>query len=542
MFKPNAILTTDFYKIGHVFQYPEKTTKVYSNLTPRDNKYTICNDSPFFDGKMVFFGLQYFIKSFLIEQFNETFFNKPLISVLSDYQCRVMSSLGILIPRTHIETLHKLGYLPIEIKALPEGSRVNMRIPVLTITNTHTEFYWLTNFLETALSAVLWKMCNNASIAFEYKRILTEYANKTGVPLDSVSYQGHDFSFRGMSGIEDAMCSGMAHLTSFKGTDTIPAIEALEYYYDATVSEDVIGCSIPATEHSVMCSGGKDTEIETFKRLITQVYSSGFVSIVSDTWDFWKVLTEYLPQLKDIIMARDGKVVIRPDSGDPVEIICGLPMFECNNKRQYGGSEFLHQMDDIKFQLHNTSYECIKFKDDYICKIKYPYEKITKPQQKGAVEVLWDLFGGTINEKGYKVLDSHIGLIYGDSITIERANEILKRLETKGFASSNIVFGIGSYTYNYNTRDSFGMAVKSTYVEVGFEPREIEKDPKTGDGVKKSAKGLLCVQLNEKGEFVLKDQCTKEMEEIGELKTVFFNGRLTNADNLINIRKRLEIK
>lgn len=508
MFKPSAILTTDFYKIGHVFQYPEKTTKVYSNLTPRDNKYTICNDSPFFDGKMVFFGLQYFIKSFLIEQFNETFFNKPLLSVLSDYQCRVMSSLGILIPRTHIEALHKLGYLPIEIKALPEGSRVNMRIPVLTITNTHSDFYWLTNFLETALSAVLWKMCNNASIAFEYKRILTEYANKTGVPLDFVSYQGHDFSFRGMSGIEDAMCSGMAHLTSFKGTDTIPAIEALEYYYDATVSEDVIGCSIPATEHSVMCSGGKDTEIETFKRLITKVYPSGFVSIVSDTWDFWKVITEYLPQLKDIIMARNGKVVIRPDSGDPVEIICGKEI-RCNDPR------------DV---IENRDID------------------ISKPEYKGAVTCLWDIFGGTINEKGYKVLDSHIGLIYGDSITIERANEILKRLEAKGFASSNIVFGIGSYTYNYNTRDSFGMAVKSTYVEVDFEPREIEKDPKTGDSIKKSAKGLLCVQLDEKGEFILKDQCSKEIEDSGELKTVFFNGRLTNADNLTNIRKRLDIK
>jgi len=482
--KTNPFLLTDFYKIGHPFQYPKGTTLVYSNLTPRKSRL---------DGveEMTFFGLQYFIKEYLITYFNENFFEQPIEKLMKEYKRRVITSLGGDLPTyEHIEKLHDLGYLPIEIKALPEGKSVKMKVPVLTIVNTLPEFFWLTNFVESIISAILWQPCTSATVAKEYRKILNGFAEKTGMPKEFVQWQGHDFSFRGMSSLESAVLSGMGHLLSFTGTDTIPAIDALEKYYNANSDEELIGGSVPATEHSVMCSGSKDGEIETFKRLITEVYPNGIVSIVSDTWDLWKVCTEYLTELKEIILARDGKVVIRPDSGDPVEIICGNPNGATENER------------------------------------------------KGVVELLWDVFGGTETEKGYKLLDSHIGAIYGDSITRQRATEICQRLMDKGFASQ-VVFGVGSFTYQYNTRDTFGIAMKATYIEIGDEAREIFKKPITDDGTKISATGLLCV-VKENDEYKLIDKCDWEKESQSELKTVFKDGKLVKEFTLAEIRTNVE--
>jgi nicotinamide phosphoribosyltransferase len=236
--------------------------------------------------------------------------------------------------------------------------------------------------------------------------------------------------------------------------------------------------------------GTNEGEINTFKLLITKVYPNGIVSIVSDTWDLWKVLTDYLPQLKEEVLARDGKVVIRPDSGDPADIICGNP----NGK--------------------------------------------SDAENKGVVELLWDIFGGATNAKGYKKLDSHIGVIYGDSITLERAGTICECLKEKGLASTNVVLGIGSFTYQYNTRDTFGFAMKGTYVEVNGEGREIFKDPITDDGTKKSAKGLIKIELVD-GEYVLKDQVTWQEEKTGELREVFRDVELLIDDSLAQIRERI---
>jgi len=481
--KTNPFLLTDYYKVGHVFQYPENTTLVYSNLTPRKSRFDDIDE-------MVFFGLQYFIKEYLIDYFNENFFRQPKEKILSDYKRRIKTSLGAdLSTYKHIERLHDLGYLPIEIKALPEGSFVPMRVPCLTIVNTLPEFYWLTNFLETILSAIVWQPCTSATIAHQYRKLLEEYAEETGMPLDFVQWQGHDFSFRGMSSLESAVTSGMGHLLSFSGTDTIPSIEALEKYYNADADKELIGGSVAATEHSVMCSGSKEGEIETFKRLVTEIYPSGIISVVSDTWDLWKVCTEYLSSLKEIILKRDGKVVIRPDSGDPVKIICGDP----NGK--------------------------------------------TEMERKGVVELLWNIFGGTITHKGYKLLDGHIGTIYGDSINLERAKAICQGLKEKGYASQ-VVFGIGSFTYQYNTRDSFGLAMKATYVEINGEGREIFKNPVTDDGTKMSATGLLQVTI-EDGKYKLNDRVSWKEEKESELKTVFKNGRLIKEYSLGEIRSRL---
>jgi nicotinamide phosphoribosyltransferase len=478
------IAFSDFYKTDHRRQYPEGTELVYSNLTPRGSRISGVEE-------VVVFGIQYFIKEYLIKQFKRNFFHvsKPL--ACARYKRRLDNALGFnSVTIEHIEELWDCGFLPIEIRAMEEGTTCPMRVPMLTIHNTVPKFFWLTNFLETILAAVIWGPTTSATIAHTYRKILDQYANETSDILEFVDWQGHDFSMRGMFGLEASCMSGAAHLLSFTGTDTIPAIDFLEEYYGANSDNELVGGSVPATEHSVMCVGGVEDEIGTFKRLITEVYPTGIVSIVSDTWDFWKVMTEYLPTLKDEIMARDGKVVIRPDSGDPVKIICGaLP-----------GQAFA-----------------------------------SEEERKGAIEILWDTFGGTVNSKGYKQLDSHIGLIYGDSITMDRCKAICEGLKQKGFASTNIVLGIGSYTYQYNTRDTFGFAMKATYAIVNGESINIFKDPKTDNGVKKSAKGLLCVGRDK----VLHEEVDWVTAGGGLLKPIFRDGELLNPTTLCAIRKNL---
>lgn len=482
----NPLLLTDFYKVHHTKMYPEGMTLLYSNFTPRKSRLPGVNG-------VVFFGLQHFIKKYLIGKFQTEFFDKPLAEIIEEYK------FAIDVDTTHIEKLHNLGYLPIEIKALPEGTVCPIGVPCFTIVNTHPDFGWLTNYLETLISCQLWQPITSATIANEYYKLLSHYAIETTGTPEFVQWQGHDFSMRGMSSAESAILSGMGHLTSFTGTDSIPAIYALKRSYNAA---GLIGASVPATEHSVMCMGQKESEIETFKRLLN-LYPAGILSVVSDTWDLWKVLTEYLPTLKEQILARDGKLVIRPDSGDPVDIICGL---------------------DTKIVKMDSS--------------QANFNEITK----GVVELLWDAFGGVTNAQGYKVLDSHIGAIYGDSITLERAKQICERLKAKGFASTNVVFGIGSYTYQYNTRDTFGFAMKATGGEVNGEWREIFKDPITDDGTKRSKKGLLKVTYDDDMNIVCADQCSWEQEKTGLLETVFSDGKLVKETTLDEIRKRISDK
>jgi len=502
------VLLSDSYKQFHHQMYPKGMSKLYSNGTPRSFKHMGTD-------RAVFFGLQYYIKEYLIKQWTEEFFLKDIESIKSEYKRFHKYFSGVDdISTEHIEKLHNLGYLPIEIKSLPEGSKVKEKVPFYTITNTVDGFGWLVNFLETPMSTAIWHSCVVATIGYQYRKILDKYAIETTGSTEGVQWQGHDFSMRGLSSVESSF-SQAAWLLFFTGTDTIPAVLALEEYYNADMSQELLGASVPATEHSVMTSYGKEEEIAAFKRLLTQ-FPTGILSVVSDSFDLWKVLTKFMVELKDQILARDGKLVIRPDSGDPVDIICGTYKFE--SKEEYE-------------------------------KLKPKFNPDALPEKKGVIELLWDVFGGSTNEQGYKVLDSHIGAIYGDSISLARAEEICKRLKQKGFASTNIVFGVGSYTMNYNTRDSIGFAVKSTYCEVIERTknergviiderisREIFKDPITDDGVKKSAKGLLAVFKDQDGEFYLKDQCTWDEENTGELKTVFKDGSLLIDLNFSEIK------
>lgn len=558
----NPFLATDGYKTGHHLMYPKGTTLVYSNFTPRSNKYAPkgCDRVVSFGQQMVmmqihemfdkhFFGEKLWDKTYQQYYPNENFKKEVCQEIKEEYSLYLGTDYDV----SHIEALWDLGYLPIEVKALPEGTLVSMGVPVLTIYNTKPEFYWLTNFLETLISNLLWKPMTSATIAYQYKKNLLSWAEKTDKDNKAfVEFQGHDFSMRGMDSIGATISSGLGHTTSFLGSDSLPVIHGARKYYGE--KESVVH-SVNATEHSVMCAGTKDDEIGTFRYLMKQ-FPTSILSIVSDTWDLWKVITEYLPTLKEEVLARDGKLVIRPDSGDPVEIICGTAIKGELNYDSTGRAypslteEENPKAWDITYINDNKYY--------YLVGDKYHKEweqKEPTVEEKGVIELLWDIFGGTINKQGYKVLDPHIGAIYGDSITLEKAEEICKRLEAKGFASTNVVLGIGSFTYQYNTRDTFGFAMKATYIEVEqydvaqerltgtptkwVEGREIFKDPITDDETKKSAKGLLQVQQYPNG-IALLDKVSWEEEKKGCLQTIFKDGEFFNQTTLTEIRERLK--
>jgi nicotinamide phosphoribosyltransferase len=538
----------DFYKSGHISQYPKGTEKIYSNFTPRSGSYFLQEGV---EG-VLFFGLQGFMQSTLIDLWKDNFFRKPIENILDRYKARMDKALGPgLVGTDHIKALWELGYLPLEIKALPEGSMVPFKVPVFTVTNTDPHFAWLVTYLETLFSVELWKPITSATTALGYKKLVDKYSALTGGHPGFKGWQCHDFSMRGMSSMQDAAKSGAAHLTCFSGTDTVPSLDYLEDYYNGL--DTFLGGSVPATEHSVMCMGSKETEIETFRRLISEVYPTGIVSIVSDTWDFWKVITEYLPELKEEILARpangigQSKTVLRPDSGDPVEIICGVKIIDAVGNTM---NEALRYLDKIQletgvnpmwsdgltyFHWKGNLYR-VNLYDD-INPVNLEITTLT-PELKGAVECLWEIFGGVVTDTGYKMLDSHIGLIYGDSITLARAEEIFRRLEEKGFCSDNVVFGIGSYTYNYVTRDSLGFAMKATHGVIQGQSVELVKDPATDSGTKKSAKGLLRVE-KENGKYVLYDQQTPEQEKTGCLETVFKDGEITKFQTITEIRERV---
>ncbi len=497
----------DGYKVDHRRQYPAGTQIIASNLTSRGTRRLNTD-------KVVFFGLQYFVKEYLINQWNEGFFKQPVEKVLARFTRRINNYLGPnKVGVSHIAALHALGRLPISIRALPEGSVYKLRVPALIIHNTLPEFFWLTNYLETILSTTVWGPCTSATTAFQYKKLLTKYALETVGDASFVQWQAHDFSFRGMFGMEAALMSGAAHATSFTGSDTVPVADWLELFYRADSDKELIIGSVAATEHSVACStildfvnkvriesDGAITEdemmnladIEYVKHLITEVYPDGIVSIVADSFDYWNTITQTARALKDIIMARNGKVVFRPDTGDPVAMVIGT---------QNQGA---------------TDYE-----------------------RKGSIECLWDIFGGTETAKGYRLLDSHVGLIYGDSITLDRAERICAGLADKRFASINVVYGVGSFTYQYVTRDTDQYAVKATFARVKDRDINIFKKPKTGDGMKNSATGLVAVFKDDKGEFYLKDKATWDEVENCELKEVFRDSNLLIDQALSDIRARI---
>jgi len=517
--KLNPILAADFYKVGHVAQIPATQINTYANFTARSNRHApVVDESGRQPAQVVVLGMSATAQWFLKDLWDREFFQQPLDKVLAEYDEFMSTTIGP-VDHSHVEKLWRLGRLPIVVKTLPEGTLVNMGVPFMTIQHTEPGYAWLAEYLESAISAETWKVMTNATLAFEFKRMMAYYYDLTGLPHSAMLFNAHDFSMRGLNGIHDAAANGIGHLASFQGSDTQLAIAYARTYYDGNIPAG----SIPATEHSVTSSnilyverilaltgayGGKtieewDAEYKdedlrglaeyiTLKRLLTEVYPSGLVGYVADTFDFWRVVDRIIPALRDVILARTpdhtgmAKLVLRPDSGNPRDIVCGTE---------------------------------------------------TRP---GVIQSLYRTFGGTTTPTGHFVLNERIGVIYGDSINFQNGARILEDLAIQNFAACNIVFGLGSYFYNGNvTRDTFGMAIKATsaeYSDLGHVA--LFKDPITDPG-KKSARGLLRVDRGEDGEYVLHQFQTPDEEAGGELCVVFKDGVVTREDFSV-IRERLE--
>jgi len=523
-----ASMQKDVYKEFHSRAYHPDVTEVYANFTSRSGKLSNIENNE----KVAFVGLQYFIKSYLEEEWSE-FFTADKISAVANHKRILSAMLGYSVDVKYLEELHDLGYLPLRIKALPEGTLVPYLVPPITIVNTKAGFQWLTNMIETVLSCENWPIQTSATTSVAYLKVFKEFATKTGLPQDFVPFQGHDFSFRGMFGKHAAAMSGFGHLASgLAGTDTITAVLFAEKYYGANVDNELVGCSVDATEHSVTCSWIMEGEIEFFKYLMREQSPTGILSVVSDTWDFWTLVTDYLPQLKQEILARDGTLVIRPDSGDPVKILTGYKVSPVSDY-----SELFKEQKEAAKDALDKGFEAYRWKGESFAIENEQSTLLMECEVKGLIECLWDTFGGTTTAQGFKLLDDHIGAIYGDAITLQRQRQILQRLMDKGFASK-VVLGIGSYSYQYVTRDTHGSAVKATSVVKNGERVAIFKDPKT-DTKKKSAKGLLKIE-RVAGELTLFDDVSPEQETQGLLEVVFEDGKLVKETTLAEIRSVIE--
>lgn len=463
---------TDAYKFGgHIQQYPDGMNKIYSHLISRsDHKYK----------EQMFFGLQYYLKRYLkcptFKDVEEAIFYRK--EILGDCPLKV---------KLAFNDLALLGYLPLKIKAVPEGMILPVKNVLMTITNTHPDFYWLVGYVESLLLKV-WNTISVATYSYEMKKLITKYVEMTCESKDIIPFMLHDFGYRGCSSEETAALSGAAHLCNFLGTDTVPAVKLIHDYYGSSSS---IGVSVPASEHSVMCAYGRENEIEAFRNML-RLYPTGIVSIVADSYNLWNVLENILPALKDEILGRDGKVVIRPDSGNPQEIILG----------------------------HGVGY--------------------SEAETYGCLVMLDRVFGSTINSKGYKVLNPKIGLIYGDGMYYERYKHILQDMQAMSYAASNLVIGVGALLLQQHNRDDLGITFKATYGERNGTPFDIIKDPIT-DRKKKSLQGLLCLQEKD-GVFSTKEHCSPEEEQSGLLKVVYEDGKLFNETNLDKIRERTNAK
>lgn len=493
----------DGYKLSHIEQYAPGTSKVYSNLTPRSARLATALEENR-TNKIVFFGLQYVLTE-MQSSWEKTFFNLPKEEAMRKYSRRLKHYLGMDNGNVQIAAmakLHDLGYLPIEVRALPEGARVGMGIPLFTVQNTHPDFFWLTNYLETYLSCQVWSMCNAASLSEQYWLTSKRFAGITGATKQWLDLANHCFAARGHRGVQDAMTSGMANLLFSKGTDTLWAIDGVEEFYGADVENEFVAVSVNAFEHATATQriAYFGSERESIRDIVENIYPRGIVSYVSDSEDYYRVIAEDAMALKDEILGRQEdsmglcKFVFRPDSSPktPLEVICGDPDAEVG------------------------SYE-----------------------SKGSLQILWDIFGGSINEKGFKIINPKVGLIYGEAIDLEMQDKIYKTMVEQGWCVSNLYLGVGSWGFLKNSsRDSYSIAIKGTSSIVDGREVSMQKNPKTAAATKKSAKGLLRVDLID-GEYVLKDQCTPEEEAGGELKVVFKDGLQYGETTLQDIRQRL---
>jgi nicotinamide phosphoribosyltransferase len=455
----NIMLQTDSYKASHYVQYPPGTTKVYSYFESRGGDFK----------ETVFFGLQYILKKHFEGQVvtkerideAEAFWN-------AHFGTKMFNRSGW----EHILERHS-GRLPLRITAVPEGTPVGIRNVLITVENTDPECYWLTNFVETILVQT-WYPTTVATNSREIKKTIKKYLDETGNP-NGLPFKLHDFGYRGVSSSETAAIGGAAHLVNFMGTDTVAGIILANNYYNA----GMCGFSIPASEHSTITSWGREHEVDAFANML-QRYPSGTVACVSDSFNIFDACKNYWGgSLKEKILGRDGTLVIRPDSGDPIEVLSRV------------------------------------------------------------LDILWDCFPETINHKGYKVLDDHVRLIQGDGIDRKMVEDILAMTKAKKFSADNIAFGSGGGLLQKFDRDTCKFAFKCSYAEVNGEKRDVFKQPVTSID-KSSKRGRLALVKNSyTNEFQTVPELSKG--DSGFLKTVFEDGNLINTYNFEEIRKLAEI-
>lgn len=576
----NPLLMIDFYKSTHHEQYPAGLTKMVSYYTPRMSRLKDTD-------KITMFGLQAFIKEYLIEGFNTYFFNRSEEEVVAEYERVLNATLGKgAFESQKIRELHQLGYLPLEISAVPEGMRTAIGVPQIEITNTHPNFVWLVNTIETLLSCTMWHTQVSAEVGYRYRQIVQKYKSLTCDENIPISRLLGDFSMRGQQSAESAIKSSAAWCLSFANTATVPAILWLENNYDCDCTKEPVAFGAISTEHSVMCSNFAidGDEITQIKRLLTEIYPNHNFSMVSDSYDYWNLVNNLLPQCKEEIMNHNGCISIRGDSGDPVEIIAGKDILKIEDDyefnilmnepgnwiSEYSGvepnDEGLIEEVTIYAEYNSKLYKVMAISEvikerggwsdnNYYCfdhwnatveEIPYTAEIM------GTVWALDQIFGSTVNSKGYKVLNPHVKAIYGDSITPQRCEEIYCRLMDKGYAINNAALGVGSFSfmcletidkdgdihYNPYTRDTFGIAVKATYAEdADGNPIMIYKQPKALSW-KKSQKG--CCIVADDGMTYTDGHAWAEISNTKNLlRPVFFNGYLTRSFTLAEVRANM---
>lgn len=452
----NIMLLTDSYKVSHWMQYPPGTEVIYSYFESRGGKFD----------QTVFFGLQYFTKKYLegqvvtkekIDEAEEMFnahFGGP-----------VFNRKGW----EYILEKHN-GYLPIRIKAVPEGTVVPGKNVLMTLENTDPNCFWLTNYLETLLVQI-WYPTTVATQSREMKKVINRYLEETGDPA-GIDFKLHDFGFRGVSSVETAGIGGAAHLVNFMGTDTFEGLVVARRYY----GENMAGFSIPASEHSTITSWGRKKEVEAMRNMLTK-YPSGLVACVSDSFDIYKACSElWGKELKDEVLARDGTLVVRPDSGDPPTVVV----------------------------------KCL--------------------------ELLWEAFGGETNTKGYRVLDPHVRMIQGDGIDFEMLERILSAMKNNKFSADNIAFGSGGGLLQKLNRDTLKFAFKCSSITVNGEESDVYKDPITAAG-KKSKRGRLKLVREDGAHGSVLTTVGPDDEREDVLETVFENGNLVKETTFAEVRE-----
>jgi len=454
----NIILNVDSYKASHYKQYPPGTQYVSSYIESRGGKF----DST------LFFGLQVFIKDWLLT---------PITKADIDEAEEIFKAHGEPFNREGWErvlNVHK-GFLPIQIRAVAEGSVVPVKNALVEVVNSDPELPWLTSYVETALLRAVWYPTTVATLSYNIKKVVTKFLEKTAdKPMESLGFMLNDFGSRGVSSYESSAIGGLAHLVNFIGTDNIPAIVAAKKYYGCSMA----GFSIPAAEHSTITSWGKENESKAYRNMVNQFKDNKILAVVSDSYDLENAVKNiWGKELKDEVINSGARVVIRPDSGDPVTM----------------------------------AVNCVNW--------------------------LIDAFGSTTNSKGFKVLPPYVRVIYGDGINLDSITDICQALTNYSLSVENICFGMGGGLLQQLDRDTMRFAMKASAIMIDGVSHDVYKDPRTDPG-KQSKRGVQCLFINADGKYVTDTIHNAYLYKTKAMRLVYKDGLDFVNDTLQQIRER----